>query len=63
LTVKEITNDVGISTGSFHSILTGELGTKRVSARLIPILLTEGPNEYRIEMCLELKNSGFIQYV
>jgi DNA-binding Xre family transcriptional regulator len=56
LTVKELTNEVGISIGTCHSILSDELGMKRVSAKLVPKLLTEEQMEHRVKMCLDLKN-------
>jgi len=56
LTVREVANEVGISIGTCHSILSDELGMKRVSAKLVPKLLTEEQKEHRIEVCLELKN-------
>ncbi|KAL4113550.1 hypothetical protein QTP88_017159 [Uroleucon formosanum] len=56
LTVREVTNEVGISIGTCHSILSDELGMKRVSAKLVPKLLTEEQMEHCIEVCLDLKN-------
>ncbi|XP_025421236.1 protein GVQW3-like [Sipha flava] len=56
LTVREVANEVGISIGTCHSILSDELGMKRVSAKLVPKLLTEEQMEHRIEVCLDLKN-------
>lgn len=56
LTVREVANEVGISIGTCHSILSDELGMKRVSAKLVPKLLTVEQMEHRIEVCLELKN-------
>ena len=41
VTVREITVEVGISTGSVHSILTEDLRMRRVSAKFVPKLLTE----------------------
>ncbi|XP_015367479.1 PREDICTED: putative uncharacterized protein FLJ37770, partial [Diuraphis noxia] len=49
LTVREVANEVGISIGTCHSILSDELGMKRVSAKLVPKLLTEEQMEHRIE--------------
>ena len=49
LTVREIAADVGISTGSVHSILTEDLCLRRVSAKFIPKLLTEQQKELRKE--------------
>ena len=41
LTVQEIVAEVGISTGSVHSILTEDLNLRRVSANYVLKLLTE----------------------
>ena len=41
LTLREIVEEVGISRGSVHSILTEDLCMRRVSAKFIPKLLTE----------------------
>ena len=41
LMVQEIVAEVGISTGSVHSILTEDLNLRRVSAKFVPKLLTE----------------------
>ena len=45
LTVQEIVAEVGISTGSVHSILTEDLNLWRVSAKFVPKLLTEQQKE------------------
>jgi hypothetical protein len=41
LTVKEITDEVGISTGSAHSIITEDLHMCRVVAKFVPKLLSQ----------------------
>ena len=50
LTVQEIAGEVGISTGSVHSILTEDLNLRRVSAKFVPKLLTEQQKELRKEI-------------
>ena len=50
LTVQEIVTEVGISTGSVHSILTEDLNLRRVSAKFVPKLLTEQQKELRKEI-------------
>jgi len=40
VTVRELAEEVGISTGSVHSILTDVLAMRRVSAKFVPKLLT-----------------------
>ncbi|KAL4092021.1 hypothetical protein QTP88_026604 [Uroleucon formosanum] len=56
LTVREVANEVGISICTCHLILSDALGMKRVSAKLVPKLLTEEQMEHCIEVCLDLKN-------
>ncbi|XP_064101113.1 protein GVQW3-like [Macrobrachium nipponense] len=41
ITIKEITEAVGISSGSVHTILTEDLAMRRVSAKFLPKLLVE----------------------
>jgi len=41
LTVREVDDEVGISTGSCHQILTEKLQMRRVSAKFLPRLLTD----------------------
>ena len=40
VTVRELAEEVGISTGSVHSILTDDLAMRRVYAKFMPKLLT-----------------------
>ena len=49
-TVQEIVAEVGISTGSVHSILTEGLSLRRMSAKFVPKLLTEQQKEFRKEI-------------
>lgn len=49
----------GSSIGTDHSILSEQLGMKRVSAKSVSKLITEEQMGHRIEMCLELKNRVF----
>jgi hypothetical protein len=50
LTVREIADEVGISTGSAHSILTEDLHVCRVVGKFVPKLLSQ---EQR-QLCLEV---------
>ena len=50
LTVQEIVAEVGISTGSVHSILTEDLNLQRVSSKFVPKLLTEQQKEPQKEI-------------
>ena len=54
LTLQEIVAEVGISTGSVHSILTEELNLRRVSAEFVPKLLTEQQKELRKEIAEDM---------
>ena len=56
LTVQEIVAEVGISTGSVHSILTEDLNLQRVSAKFVPKLLTEQQKELRKEIFEDMLN-------
>ena len=40
ITVRELADVVGVSIGSVHTILTADLGLRRVSAKFVPKLLT-----------------------
>ena len=46
--VKDIARSVGISEGSVHSILTKDLGLKKVCARWVPHLLTSDQKRLRV---------------
>jgi histone-lysine N-methyltransferase SETMAR len=48
LTVREIAEDIGLSFGSVQSILTEDLGMRRVSAKFVPKLLSSDQKEARV---------------
>jgi predicted transcriptional regulator len=50
LTVQEIADEVGISTGSAHSILTEDLHMCRVVAKFVPKLLSQEQQQLRLEV-------------
>ena len=54
VTVREIAVEVGISTGSVHSILTEDLQMWRVLAKFVPKLLTEEQKELWKEICKDM---------
>ena len=56
LTVQEIVAEVGISTGSVHSILTEDLNLQRVPAKFVLQLLTEQQKELRKEISEDMLN-------
>jgi len=54
LTVREFADEMGISIGSWHQILTEKLQMPRVSAKFVPRLLTDDQKEDRVETSQEL---------
>ena len=50
LTVRKVSDEVGISIGSCHQIFTEKLRMRRVSAKSVPRLLTGDQKENRAEM-------------
>jgi [histone H3]-lysine36 N-dimethyltransferase SETMAR len=54
VTVREISNDVGISIGSAHEILSNELGMSKLSARWVPKALGAPQKQDRVDICREL---------
>ena len=54
LTVREVSDEVGISIGFCHQIFTEKLQMRRVSAKFVPRFLTDNQKENRIEMSHEL---------
>jgi len=57
LTVREVADEVGISIGSCHQILTENLQIRRVSAKFVLCLLTGDQKENRAEVrdCLPME--------
>lgn len=56
LTVEEISSEVGISYGSVQSIITDQLGFRKISARWVPRLLTGNQKQVRSEIAERLLN-------
>ena len=54
LTLREIVEEVGISRGSVHSILTEDLCMQRFSAKFIPKLLIEQQKELHVEIAQDM---------
>lgn len=54
LTVSEIASEVGISYGSTKTIITTDLGFRKVSARRVPRLLKAEQKTARLEICQRL---------
>lgn len=57
ITVREIAEDLNISTGSCHSIFTNDLGMRRVAAKFVPKLLNFDQKQNRINVANELLDS------
>lgn len=55
LTVREIAEEIGISHGSCHHILTKILQMRRVSAKYVHHSLTQQHMRERLRICLEMK--------
>lgn len=54
LTVREIANDIGISEGSAHTILTEDLSMRRVAAKFVPKLLSCEQKEFRLDVAQDM---------
>jgi histone-lysine N-methyltransferase SETMAR len=54
LTVQEIANDIVISDGSAHAILTDDLGMRRVAAKFVPKLLSCEQKEFRLDIAQDM---------
>ena len=50
ITVRELADEVGVSTGSVHTILTVDLGLRTVSVKFVPKPLTMEQKQ----LCLEI---------
>ena len=53
-TVREVADEVGISIGPCHQILTEKIQMRSVSAKFVPRLLTEDQKDNRVEISQEL---------
>jgi AraC-like DNA-binding protein len=54
LTIREIADELNLSFGTFQAILTQDLGMRRVSAKLVPRLITQDQTEHRATAYREL---------
>lgn len=57
ITVREVAEDLDISIGSCHSIITNDLGMRRVAAKFVPKLLNFDQKQHRINIAKELLDS------
>ena len=54
VTVRELAEGTGISTGSVHSIFTDDLAMRRVPAKFVPKLLTIEQKQLRLEVSQDM---------
>ena len=54
MTVREVAEEVGISVGSCHEILTGKLQMHCISAKFVPCLLTDWQKENRVSISQDM---------
>ena len=54
LTVREVSEEVGICKSSCHTILTDKLKMHRVAAKFVPRLLTEEQKQNRVTVSQDL---------
>ncbi|XP_037499989.2 protein GVQW3-like [Rhipicephalus sanguineus] len=54
VTIREIAEEVGISTFSAHSIMTEDLAMKRAAAKFVPKLLTVEQKQLRVEVSQDM---------
>ncbi|PSN34952.1 hypothetical protein C0J52_17621 [Blattella germanica] len=54
----QIANEVGISIGSVYAILTKDLGLRRVSAKLVPKLLTMEQKQWRADNTQDMMDTA-----
>ncbi|XP_037567473.1 protein GVQW3-like [Dermacentor silvarum] len=57
VTIREIVEEVGVSTFSAHSIMTEYLSMRRVAAKFVPKLLTVEQNQLRVEVSQDMLDS------
>jgi len=54
ITVRELAGEVGVSIGSVQTILTADLGLRRVSAKFMPKLLAMEQKQLRLEIAQDM---------
>lgn len=51
ITVRQLSDALGVSTGSVHSMLTEKIGMRKVCAKWVPHILTEDQRGCRVSIC------------
>ena len=54
ITVRELADEVGVSIGSVHTIVTADLGLRSVSAKFVSKLLTMEQKQLRLEIVQDM---------
>jgi predicted DNA-binding protein YlxM (UPF0122 family) len=54
LTIQEIADEVGISTGSAHSVVTEDLHMCRVVVKFVPKLFSQEQQQLRLEVVQDI---------
>jgi len=54
ITVRELAGEVEVSIGPVHTILTADLGLRRVSAKFVPNLLAMEQKQLRLEIAQDM---------
>ncbi|PNF31996.1 hypothetical protein B7P43_G06551 [Cryptotermes secundus] len=54
LAIREVADEVGISRGSANTILTEDLGRRRVAAKFVPKLLSPEQQQLRLEVAQDM---------
>ncbi|CAK1582761.1 unnamed protein product [Parnassius mnemosyne] len=57
ITVREVAEDLHISIGSCHSIVSNDLGMSRVAAKVVPKLLNFDQKQIRVNIAQEMLDS------
>ena len=58
LTIREVAEEVRIAFGTCQNILTEDLQMRRVTAKLVPRLLTAEQKDDRVSLCTDLRDGA-----
>ena len=54
LTVSMIADELGMNSESLWRIISEDLGMRKICAKMVPRLLKEGQNEWRVQVCQDI---------
>ena len=57
LTIKKISGETGLGSGTVQKVLTDDLNMRRVAAKFVPRLLTDDQKELRMHACNDFKEA------